>query len=169
MRIEDLATKLEKLQLEVEEARVALGEAEKRLVECSEREIPEAMDELGLRTVQTSDGLVVKVVETVNAAISRDREKLAFDWLDQNGYGSLVKTQVLARFGRGEDRGAEEAEEALRAITDDVERKKSVHAMTLKKFVKDALAEGVDFPLDLFGVFTRRQAKVERLAEKMEK
>ena len=64
-------------------------------------------------------------------------------------------------FGREED---EIADKVVRDLIDegfDPSQSKSVHAGTLSAFVKEQLAEGVELPEDLLGVYVGRKAIIK--------
>lgn len=168
---EDKATiaKLAERQLalanEVAELEEALKEKKKELQRVEEHDLPEAMDRVGMAEFKLTDGTKISVSTFYNASIPEDRKPEAFSWLDKHGHGALIKAEVKAKFSRGEIEVAREFLDYARrfnGLTDGVALDQSVHWQTLRAFVKEQVEQGAGLPLDLFGVFIGRKAKVKR-------
>jgi hypothetical protein len=76
-----------------------------------------------------------------------NREKF-YKWLRENNFGSLIRTEVVAQFGMGEDKKAVALTLSLLKRKYDVIQKQSVHPSTLKAFVKEQLEKehGITLP-----------------------
>jgi len=139
----------------VELAESDLKAAKERLRVVAEVTIPEVMEELGLETFKTSDGLSIAVPETIRANITKANEAAAFGWLRDHGHGRLIKDkfEVLAN--------DEDQAQRLRAILVSFTAKEnpSIHVQTLGKFVREALENGIELP-DTIGIFRQRVSKV---------
>jgi hypothetical protein len=128
----------------------------------SERELPDAMDEIGVESFTLKDGRVVTVKMDYHASIPKVRQGEAFGWLRTNGHDGLIKRNVTVKFGKGEDTEAEELVQVLRdtfpesPFTD----KHSVHPQTLKAFVREQMEQGIDIPIEPFGIFVRNVARI---------
>jgi hypothetical protein len=149
---------MQKKQEKVKEAKEALKELEKQLAEIERGDLPDLMAEIGTKEVVTEDGLIIKVVEEVDAKIPKARNATAMQWLSDNGFGGLIKTQVAVVFGKYEITKAEKLAAKLAAEHDGVILKEDVHHSTLKAFVKERLQAGDKIPFDLFGVFPYNKA-----------
>jgi hypothetical protein len=96
-----------------------------------------------------------------NAKIPEDKRQAAFEWLEQNDHGDLVKSVINIFFGM------QEHEERLRVmkILSDAKvqyyTNESVHHMTLKAFVKSEILKGHQIPMDLLGVFVFDEIKIK--------
>lgn len=170
MQEEDLVKKLES----------ELADAKAKLYKTQTVDLPQAMSELGLRAgVTLTDGSVIKVQPFFEASIpsqtaidkakGEDKNKLinrmhaCFGWLRENGYGDIIKRDVIASFGKGEDAQAEVVYNELAAKGMSVSDKSSVHPSTLKSFVKERVESGDStFPLDTFAVTIGNISKIER-------
>lgn len=170
MQEEDLVAKLER----------ELADAKAKLYKTQTVDLPQAMSELGLRAgVTLTDGSVIKVQPFFEASIpsqtaidkakGEDKSKLinrmqaCFSWLRENGYGGIIKRDVIASFGRGEDAKAEVVYNELVAKGMSVSDKSSVHPSTLKSFVKERVESGDStFPMDTFAVTIGNISKIER-------
>lgn len=150
------------------EARVAqleeeLSNAKEDLKQISEVKLPELMDELGIPTFQTKDGLKITIKETIRVSMGRsDEEKAAaLDWLDAHGHGALIKRTVEVPFSRGKDSEAQNLATTLRSDGFRAVFERRVENPTLRSFVTEKLENGEEVPLDLFKVLRDRRAKVE--------
>lgn len=145
----------------VEKCEAELKKAEEELRVISEEQLPEKMDELGIPKFTTPDGIEIKTEDVINANISEERRDKANQWLDEKGYGNLLKTEVTSSFGREEIKIAKalEAELKKRGLT--TAFKRSVHHQTLLAFIREHLAAGKDIPQDLFGIHRFRRSKVK--------
>lgn len=158
-------SQLAERQLEAEK-RVAekereLEEAKSHLRDLAEVQIPELMDGAGVLEYRTTTGLFISIKETIRASVTEEKKPEAFAWLRNNGHGALISRVVSVSFGRGEDTKAEELVEELGVKGLSPESKTSVNANTLSAFVREQLREGLDIPVELFGVHRQRVAKVD--------
>jgi hypothetical protein len=156
-------SRLAEEQLERQKA-VAAAEAEleKRkdeLRDIQEVTIPELMEELGIETFTTSNGLKVSVKEDIRASILAANKAQAFQWLRDNGHSAIIKRIVKVQFGMGEDEQAEQAIEALGDLP--VEDESNVHWQTLCRFARELLSEGQEIPEELFSVHRQRVSKIK--------
>lgn len=151
------------------EARIAsldeqLAEAKTALRNVREVRLPELLDEaeLGDSIITTPAGHKVQLGVAIRGTIPTVTEEKAFAWLEENKNGKLIKRTFAIEFGKGDEAWANKFERdcAQRKRPLNLKRKKGVHPQTLQSFVRQQLEEGVDFPMDLFGVFRQRFAKV---------
>ncbi len=155
-----LAEQQAAVQAKIADLETQLDKAREEFRDVAEHQIPELMDQLGIREFKTATGLRVKVVETIRASIPKDKTSLALAWLRQHGHASLIKRMVAVTFGVGEDDKADELHQRL-AGEFSVEDTAGVHHATLAAFVREKLREGEEIPLDLFGVHRQRVSKIE--------
>ena len=147
---------------------VSIKDMEGKLKELQEQhgklvmtEIPDAMKELGLEKFSTSSGLDVEIKNEVAAQISEANKPEAFAWLRKNKLDDIIKGQVIVTFGRGEDKKRVALLEALAKKGYPVESKESIHASTLKAFVKEQRERGVKIPEKPFGIYDYKLAKIK--------
>lgn len=147
----------------VEEAELKLAEAKAELVRISEREIPELMDAAEVTTFTTKDGILIKIKEKIRGSIPKDNEDRAFKWLKDHQHDDLIKREFKIVFGKKEEEWAEafHAELKKREKPLAFEIKRTIHPSTLSSFVASQLEQGVDFPMDTFGVFRQRASVIE--------
>lgn len=150
----ELCATRDRLEAQLDDVNVQV----KQIVEW---DIPNLLDTNGLQSVQTLDGLNVKVKEDIRASITRERRPEAHAWLEENGHGDVIKTKVVTEFGRGEI-------DVARSLADKIEELTSkpafvdegVHANTLSALVRELLREGHEVPTELLGVVRLRKADI---------
>jgi len=140
------------------EANAAVAKAEKELSKLKERArviseetIPNAMLELGMKKFTLTTGQVMGIKEDVYTAMTENNKPEAHKWLNDNKFGGLIKVNVNVGFSRGEAEQALQLLEELKGREFTVDYDESVHAQTLKAFLREQLSKGADIPLDLFG------------------
>lgn len=158
-RVAELAAEQLAKQEEVERLTLALDGACKELDRIRRDLLPGAMDEVGLEEARLLDGSRISIEKKVRASIPVPRRPEAYAWLRERGH-DIVKNEVVTSFGKGEESGAEGLLAELQARGLVVAREESVHPSTLGAFVREQLREGAEIPLDLFGVFEYREAKI---------
>lgn len=138
-----------------------LNAAQARQKDIAERQIPELMDEMGLELLTTKTGLKVVVSESVHAQITKAKQDMCMDWLEENGHENLIKREVHVSFNREQQQEAADLVEDLVVRFPNVKQERKVHPSTLKSFVTQAMKDGAEIPLELFNVHRRRVAKIE--------
>lgn len=156
-----LARKLIDANIAVNDAELALAATKeaKRIIE--EETIPSAMQELGLQKLQLNTGQTISVSQEVYASMKNADKPKAFTWLNENGFGGLLKVEVKALFGKGEQESAIDLARRLRMEGLNAYADENIHTSTLKAFLKEQLKNGADVPLDLFGARPVWVAKVK--------
>lgn len=162
-QISDTADYQRRLEAEIEEMELELKKKREEHRRVSQNVLPELMDNASQRKLETTDGIEINVSEKVRAHIPKDRKTEAHKYLEDNGHGSLIKRQFVIDFDRDEEAWARKFEADLKKRKKQlrVARTDQVHPQTLEKFVRTALDEGRDIPLDLFGVHRQRFTKVK--------
>lgn len=160
--ITKLAEKQHAAQIKVDKIEAELKTANEELKELCEKLLPDAMDRAGLTTYGTTTGISVEVQEKIRASLAVENRPKGFAWLEENGFGGIIKSNVVVAFKRDE---LEEATELVDRIRSEEQRPanldRKVEPATLTAFVKEQLEQGKELPLDIFGVFRQRIAKVE--------
>jgi len=156
-----LARGLLDAQKAVADAEKALSKAKEHARVLTEETIPSAMQELGVKKLVLDTGQTLTLSQEVYASIPEDGREKAFDWLEENGFGSIIKTEVTAAYGKGGVEDAVKLTEELKERGLNVEFSRNVHAQTLKAFLREQLAKAKDVPLDVFGARPVWQGKVK--------
>ena len=150
---------LEDEMKQLEEQLKAKAKAARKL---SQEIIPAKMSELGLESLTLKDGSSVKVKQLVQASIPVKYREEAFQWLRDNGHGDLIKNQVSATFGKGEDDSASNFIDKIEELGYQPNQKVCVEPMTLKAFVREQIDRGSELPMDKFGVFVGAETKISK-------
>ena len=157
-----LADQQQAAEEEVARLEALLDEAKKNLQRITEHEIPKLLDGMDGK-INLPDGRTITIAEKIRASIGGDKKPIAMKWLDDHGHGNLIKRRFIVEFGRDQEEWAKKFEAQL-AESDtplNVKKERNVHWQTLDAFVREQLEEGGELPLDIFGVYRQRFAKVK--------
>lgn len=149
--------------LRVEALEAELKAANEALRRVQEVDLPNAMAAAGVMSIKLPDGKSVTVKEDVYASIPKDeRYPLALAWLREHGLGDVIKNEVKVAFGKGEEA---QAAALLSILTEHGWTNNSVsegvHSSTLKALIREQLAKGAEFPMDLFGAYPTTKAIIK--------
>lgn len=161
-KLTEYAIESDDLQNELDTLAVKQAELESRRDEILRRLIPEMMEQAGLESFKMANGATIGVKNEIKASISQANAPKAFAWLTEHDFDGIIKTKVISAFGRGELEEAQKLLDQLESDGVDAALKQEVHPSTLKSFVKERLEEGDDIPLDVFGVFEYKIAKITK-------
>lgn len=155
-----LARALVDADASVAHAEVNLKDTKERARVLREETIPSAMQELGLEELKLDTGQKLSVKQDVYASIPSHFRGEAFEWLESNGFGGLIKTDLTVQYGRGELEEAKALRQMLldKGVVSEVTQ--NVHAQTLKAFLREQISGGSNVPLDLFGARPVWTAKI---------
>jgi len=153
---------LQRLENEIEAAEANLKMKKERADKISAEVIPEIMEQMKLKTLKLQDGSAIEVKEVYSATIPVANREGAFKWLRDNGHGDLIKNEISASFGKGEDSIANEFIDKVKSLGYEPLQKLSVHPMTLKAFVREQITGGSELPMEKFGVFVGAETKISK-------
>lgn len=153
-------------ELEIEEASAKLKTLNERHKRLREDAIPSIMQEMNIKRIVMSDGSEISIKNDWHAHISEANQPAAFQWLLDNNFGSLIKTNLIIQFPSGSE-GHEQAEALALACMDEEmgdshEVKESIHPQTLKSFVRERFENDEAFPLQLFGAYPATVAQIKQ-------
>ena len=145
--------------------------------------LPDAMRDIGMRRFELEGGFEIELEDIIHGSIKKDDKPKAFDWLKtagkKPGWDAIIKNSITVFFDRGEEKWADKfmRDMAKRKRPLQVEREETIHAGTLKKFVKErvtaeklgTVAEALKLPRDLFGVYEFTKANLVDPAEEARK
>lgn len=138
-----------------------LSRQKKHVQYLAETVLPEALDACHLASFVTPSGLSVSVKDDIQLSLSAERKSAAYAWLEANGEGGLLKTELVIPFAADSEEEAEELTELLEDKGYDFQKVQDVHAQTLKAWVRGKLADGANLPLELFGVRQYRKVTIK--------
>jgi hypothetical protein len=151
------------IEADVERIDAELKKRKEALRQISEVDLPDLMSELGIDEFKLSSGKVVKIKPDIRfEEIEARKLKLpkAILWLTKNGYDGIVKSTVIASFGKGEKKKAEATLKELKAAGVVASLDEGINAQTLKSFLKERLNKEEQVPLDLFGAYPFNKAVI---------
>ena len=160
--VSSLAQEVSNWEGKVAELEEQLRTAKAKLLELTDRDLPDMMAEGGITNFTLADGSKLEVKQTYGARIPVVHRDAAFAWLKEKGHDDIIKNLVSVPFGRGEDSLATDFINLAQKNGYAPDQKKEVHPQTLKAFVKEQLEKGQEVPMDLFGVFTGQRASIKR-------
>jgi hypothetical protein len=161
-KISTLAERYTDLDEEIKDTETRLKVLKEQAREIAEKQLPDAMAEVGVAKFTLTDGSEVSVKPYYSAKISDEKREECFTWLQDHGHEALIKDEVVLTFNRGEHEKAEEFKAQLEEQGLDYSGKMGVHPQTLTAFVKEQVESGAEFPLELFNVYIGQIAKIKR-------
>lgn len=126
--------------------------------------IPDVMREMQVTKAKLEDGTVVDLTTQVHASLIGDDE--VFKWLDAQGFGGLIKTDVTVQYNGDKRATANELVVRLKSeniVGEDasVLTKASVHASTLKSWVRERFSKNETVPVEYFNTSSFVEAKIK--------
>lgn len=104
--VSSLAQEVSNWEGKVAELDEQLKTAKAKLLELTDRDLPDMMAEVGITTFTLADGSKLEVKQTYGARIPVAHRDAAFAWLKEKGHDDIIKNLVSVPFGRGEDSSA---------------------------------------------------------------
>ena len=156
-----LARKIKQQQDKVERLDRELKDEKQALLKLTDEDLPSTMADLGLSRFSLDDGSTVEVKPTYGASILVKDRPAAYDWLRDNGFDDIIKNVISCQFGRGEDDQASAFQAFASQQGYPADQNESIHASTLKAFVKERIETGEDFPHTLFGAYVGQRAVIK--------
>ena len=160
--VSELARAIAAKEAQVADLDRQLKDAKKELLKLTDEDLPASMAEMGLASFTLDDGSQIDVKPTYGASILVDNRPKAYEWLRDNGYDDIIKNNVSVSFGRGED----DLANAFKAVAEKEgyvpQQDTSIHAGTLKAFVRERIEAGDEFPMELFGAYVGQRAFIKK-------
>lgn len=141
-----IAAQQVKLEDELAALTVKMTDKARELTKMKTVTLPLAMQAARLKGIQLEDGSKVEIENFVTGNIKEENRTDAFAWLRKNNFGSLIKRKIAMNFGMGEDNSAKAVAAALKKMRIPFESDETVHAGTLRSFVRERLSEGKALP-----------------------
>mgnify|MGYP000023523729 CR=1 FL=1 len=161
-QVAGLVQDLEESYAKKERLEEALKDLNRTINDIELKKLPAIFDEISLESIELQDGTKVSVSETVTASIPKARHDEALSWFRTTGNGDIVKNELKASFGRGDDAKARQLNDFVAQHSIDATRREYVHPGTLKAFVKENLATLDSDVLSMLGAFIVKKAKIKR-------
>jgi len=161
-RVANLAKMQQQQEKRVTLLEEELKKAKNELRTTREKDLPDLMKEIGLSQVVLQDGSRVEIREDMYASIANKNKAAACQWLIDNEHASLVKTDIEYVFDRGDRNAAENFAKFLESNGySEYSITEIVNTGSVKAAIKEMIANGVDVPLELFGVHFVTQSVIK--------
>lgn len=150
------------LEKEVERHEEEIKELKAQITNIEEETLPCAFQELGIEKIKMEDGSTVSISQEVYSGLTSDTKPAAYQWLIDNNFGGLIKTEIKINYSRDQEEQARRQYKALLDKGYDAGIKQDVHHQTLKSFLKERLQSGEKFPMELFSARPIFKAKIRQ-------
>jgi hypothetical protein len=162
-KLNELVQNLVKAEADVLAAEEKLKEAQERKRQIEEFDLPNFLEELGLASFKTTDGVEIEVEKKLRASIG-NRKAEAYKWLLENGHGAIIKRTIQVAFNTDQGKEAQDLldELANREGYAGVRQELKVEPATLTAWAKEQLEQGVDIPEETFGIFEQKFARIKK-------
>ncbi len=127
------------LEASIESMEDQIDSLKKKLRQVSEHELPEKLGLFNLSELKTVDGDKIIVKSFYNASISPENRDSAFRYLRRHGFGDIIKHEIAAQFGSGEDKMSKRLRAYMLRYKFNFKDEEKVNTGTLKALVKEQL------------------------------
>tara|TARA_R110000823_G_scaffold8905_6_gene30980 strand:- start:160 stop:732 length:573 start_codon:yes stop_codon:yes gene_type:complete len=124
--------------------------------------IVELMTQRGVKEIKTVEGDSVSFKPFYRGTITKENQPKAFQWLEDNGHGDLIKNIVSIKFGKGDNEEADNLVNELQQRELYPDQKRKVEPMTLNALIGEQINKGNDIPMETFSVFVGSKVKIKR-------
>ena len=164
--VKEKAKELRDSYLQKQDIEAQLQQVDKRITDIERSELPDLFSQVGVSRIDVEPdgnhpGFVAERKTVYTAKIPDEHRQDAFEWLEQQGHGDLVKSVINIIFGMQEH---DKRLAVMKLLSDhgiEFYNNESVHASTLKAFVKREIQAGRIIPQDLLGVFIFDEVKIK--------
>lgn len=129
-----------------------LKKANADVLKTESEDLPSLMKELKMKQFAMEDGTVLGLTMDTKCSVSEDRRPAAFKWCRDNGFGGLIKVEMVLPFGRGDYENAEKLRDEIQGLIDanvfeldfpfpEIHIAEEIHHSTLKSFVVEQMTE----------------------------
>jgi hypothetical protein len=173
-KIKTQATLLRATQHTIENLEERLSAAKQERLALARDILPDLLAQAGTPSLtieaegnQPAYKITSKPFARANIAANWDpaRRQEALDWLDTNGHGDLIKTEILVALNKDQRAAALDLIEKLEALGYTPDVLENVNHMTLSKWLRECIARGVMVPLDIIGGEVGMEATIKELDE----
>lgn len=155
-----LAQQLIDAESQVEEFQARLKQAQVAVMELKQRQLPDTMQELGIKSFKLTSGAEVKVEPFFRCSLAGKAKEAAITWLKETEQDGLLTREITVPFGKGELDRSKALHEALLKKGYAAALTESVNTASFKKLVRESLEAGLNPPLDTMGVFQGKEAVI---------
>lgn len=159
-------------KLRIKDIEESLSEAKSTALELQRSVLPDLMAQAGVPklTIEAEGNsppyeIKVRPFARANVASNWPEEKrqAAFDWLDANGYGDLIKTVITVELDKDDRSGALELIGKLRSLGYEPAVAQATHHATMGKWLRECVTRGIVIPLDIVGGEVGMEATIKEV------
>lgn len=172
------ASKVVELQERIKKGEQLLKDLKKEVETKTRTTIPEIMQEVGMKSFHLDTGHSVNVKPFIECSIPSntsintcrdgdkrneliDRKEQCFEWLEENQGGGLISDVITIPIPKGDEVFRSSVLDVLENQGFNFSEDKTVHAGSLKKFLKEKLELGGEVPKELFSLFQGERAEIK--------
>ncbi len=155
-KVNTLIGYMRNIKASIQDIEEALKERKRDLFFVRQRNIPEYMNSCGLKKVETQNGVTVEVKQGLSIT-TKNKEKL-HQFVRSHNSGDIIKDTLVIDM----DQNQEEILSLVDKTGNAYERKESIHGMTLKKFIKTCLENGIHIPEEVVNVYEYKYSKIRK-------
>jgi hypothetical protein len=164
--IRQKAIELRDLYLQKTDMENSLNNMNHQITHIERHELIDLLNEAGVSSVTIEPdgnhpGFVAERNTVYTAKIPDEKRMGAFEWMESQGHGDLIKSVINIIFGMQEH---EKRLEVMKLLSDhgiEYYTNESIHHQTLKAFVKRELQAGHVLPADLLGTYVFDEVKIK--------
>jgi hypothetical protein len=169
-KIVDGAKKQKELVDNVAKAQTALKDAQKALLNQEQFVMPELMQKATLPRLE-SGNMQIEIKEAIRVNVSEERKTPAYQWLQENGEGRLIKATFIIEADSADEDEIEFIDQLLGENLIGFGFKRSHNAISMTSTIGKKMEAGVDVPQQTFGIFKQKfcQLKIDNKVVKAKK
>ena len=140
-----------------------LEQLKERINKIQLKELPDAMNEVGLMNFTLTNGIQLEVKPFYQCSVTDTEPELkekALKWLRTNEAGDLIKHEFKATLGVDAEKLVASLRGFLNKKSITFKDGQSVNAATLKSFMKERITAKKPFPMDIFRAYYGKKATV---------
>lgn len=167
-RLQSMCSRLADMREHAEQLDRELKEVKKKIWDMETKEIPDFASEIGVDKVGIPERNVDVVVEpyfkaNISSDWSHERREEAFTYLENEGFGDIIRRDLNFSFGRDSDEAVAALLRATRQVPDAPEptEKKNVPWNTLTSLLREQTKKGVAMDLEKIGATVGQMAKIK--------
>ena len=159
--LEKLADETVLIGQQIERLEEEKKEREQRLNQIKSVDIPEIMDEAGIKSIHIGDR-TYNIATFVSGSWPKDpiKAQKARELLAEYGAEGLMKSNVTANFPKSMMSSAMKVAKAAKDMGGSAKVSQSVHHQTLKSFAKERMASGDPIDLEGLGLYAGRIVRI---------
>lgn len=176
------AQKLVKLDEEIEQLQLKIGQLESQRQELASKVLPDLMDASNVSSLSLSNGCILELKEIFSASLPAQstiekadeetrvlllhRWEEGVKWLKENKALDILKSTIKIQLGRKQQAYLKQFAALAKRLKIPINSALTVHPATLASVLKEKMAQGATVPMDIFGIYQGREAIIKMPKQK---